>query len=143
VGIRPPTTEEEPGRKQAGREAIDLLRAAHGYAFLVCACGLKIKVPPDFKAASLKCPRCGRTNEIPWAGVMAVKEALDRASSSKAVEKRAPGPGAPEPLVYKRRGTGWETFTCACGRYIQISPAFCGKTITCRKCGRIIQVEQA
>ncbi len=43
------------------RQIGDIMRRVNGFQFLTCACGLKIKVPPDFQADTLKCPRCGRT----------------------------------------------------------------------------------
>ncbi|OHB65586.1 MAG: hypothetical protein A2Y76_12310 [Planctomycetes bacterium RBG_13_60_9] len=38
----------------------DLMRRANGFLFLTCACGLKLKVPPDFKPDTVRCPRCSR-----------------------------------------------------------------------------------
>ncbi len=39
----------------------DIMRKVNGFLFLTCACGLKLKVPPNFKADTVKCPRCART----------------------------------------------------------------------------------
>jgi heat shock protein HtpX len=39
----------------------DIMRRVNGFLFLTCACGLKLKVPPNFKADTVKCPRCTRT----------------------------------------------------------------------------------
>lgn len=39
----------------------DIMRKVNGFSFLTCPCGLKLKVPPTFKANSIDCPRCGRT----------------------------------------------------------------------------------
>jgi heat shock protein HtpX len=39
----------------------DIMRKVNGFLFLTCACGLKLKVPPNFKADAVKCPRCTRT----------------------------------------------------------------------------------
>jgi heat shock protein HtpX len=39
----------------------DLMRKVNGFSFLTCACGLKLKVPPNFKAEAVRCPRCSRT----------------------------------------------------------------------------------
>ncbi|MBI4358515.1 MAG: M48 family metallopeptidase [Candidatus Omnitrophica bacterium] len=63
----------EPLRKRSirdeAREIGDLTRAVYRYAFLTCSCGLKIKVPPDFKRPTIICPRCWRTLNSPFASV--------------------------------------------------------------------------
>lgn len=62
VPIRPAsagTTPQEKTQKQI-RQVGDIMRKVNGFLFLTCGCGLKIKVPPDFKAATVNCPRCGR-----------------------------------------------------------------------------------
>jgi heat shock protein HtpX len=43
------------------RQIGDIMRKVNGFLFLTCGCGLKIKVPPDFKAHAVECPRCRRT----------------------------------------------------------------------------------
>ncbi len=63
VAIRPAqaeTTSQEKIHRQV-HEIGDLMRKVNGFLFLTCVCGLKIKVPPNFQADTLKCPRCGRT----------------------------------------------------------------------------------
>jgi heat shock protein HtpX len=52
-------TKQEKTQKQI-RQIGDIMRKVNGFLFLTCACGLKIKVPPDFKANAVGCPRCGR-----------------------------------------------------------------------------------
>ncbi len=44
--------------KEEMREAGDLTRAVNRFAFLTCVCGLKIKIPPNFKKPNIICPRC-------------------------------------------------------------------------------------
>ena len=51
---------QEPPPKQA-RQIGDIMRKVNGFSFLTCPCGLKLKVPPNFKADTVECPRCGRT----------------------------------------------------------------------------------
>ena len=41
------------------------MMSVNNYAFIVCTCGLKMKVPPNYHEKSITCPRCGRKNEIP------------------------------------------------------------------------------
>ena len=43
------------------RNNVIMMNVNH-YAFLACVCGLKMKVPPDFKQKEVKCPRCGKTS---------------------------------------------------------------------------------
>jgi heat shock protein HtpX len=63
VPIRQAQTEaakQEETRKQI-RQIGDIMRKVNGFLFLTCTCGLKIKVPPNFQADAVKCPRCSRT----------------------------------------------------------------------------------
>jgi hypothetical protein len=108
----------------------------------VCACGLKIKVPPDFAKKSLECPKCGRENEVPVVELAAIGAVAD-AVAGAAPETAAPGqkPSGEEAYVYKRKGAGWESFACPCGNLLQLSPAFQGSALTCRQCGRITSIK--
>jgi heat shock protein HtpX len=45
--------------KQTKRETGDIMMKVNNYSFIDCSCGLKIKIPPDFKKKELFCPRCG------------------------------------------------------------------------------------
>jgi len=143
---------DESARKQT-RDVMDLLRAVNGYAFLICACGLKLKVPPDFEEPKIACPRCKRENEIPKAQVSDITEAaavvgamVGTLAGGGAEEiplaTRARGAGAESdaPLEYRRRTNGWESFSCACGNLLQLSPAFSGSQIRCNKCDRVSRV---
>jgi heat shock protein HtpX len=57
----PATADSRPAERTVG----DIMRKANGFAFLTCACGLGIKVPPSFKSRTLACPRCGKTLQVP------------------------------------------------------------------------------
>jgi heat shock protein HtpX len=150
ISIRQASDEDttKPGGKKSTRDAIDLMRAVNGYAFIVCACGLKMKLPPDYKDPSIKCPRCGRNNEVPLAvlaGVGAMGDMLEKSGAGGIPEarpaKKPSGGGAKEgPLEYVRKGRGWETFACSCGALMQLSPAFSAKTMQCRTCGRVTRI---
>ena len=132
--------EPEMGEKAVTRDVMDIMRAVNGYAFLVCACGLKMKLPPELESPTVTCPKCGRENRVPTAELAAVGAVVGAAAGLGA------GPGSSEPAPraetggeryeYKRKGTGWESFGCACGNLLQISPAFRGTVVTCRLCGR-------
>ena len=43
----------------------DIMRMVNGFAFLTCVCGLKLKVPPNYKANNVTCPRCKRKLDLP------------------------------------------------------------------------------
>ena len=47
------------------RQVGDIMRKVNQFVFLTCVCGLKLKIPPNFKGDSVKCPRCQRTLDIP------------------------------------------------------------------------------
>jgi len=52
------------GKKQL-RDIGDIMRKVNQFVFLTCACGLKMKIPPNFKASQVKCPRCGKISAKP------------------------------------------------------------------------------
>ncbi len=136
VKIRQPSAQKAsaPAGYKGIREATDLMRAVNRYAFLACACGLKIKVPPGLEKPEIVCPRCGRKHQVPLAELAAVAAV---AGVLPAGDNAAAGSvQGHEQLVYQRKGQGWESFRCACGRVLQISPAFASSHIICRNCGR-------
>jgi heat shock protein HtpX len=138
-----PGIEPEAGKKASTRDAMDIMRAVNGYAFLVCACGLKMKLPPDLESPAVTCPRCGRENKVPTAELSAAGAVIGAVTAASGA---AAGPGGPpsipqaEPVgeryEYARKGTGWESFSCACGNTLQLSPAFRGTILSCKLCGR-------
>ena len=50
--------------KQTKRDTGDIMMKVNNYSFINCSCGLKIKIPPDFKKNELFCPRCGRQHSL-------------------------------------------------------------------------------
>jgi len=50
--------------KQVKREVGDLMMKLNDFLFINCSCGIKLKVPPDFKANSITCPKCGRIHSL-------------------------------------------------------------------------------
>ncbi|HCY74877.1 MAG TPA: peptidase M28 [Ignavibacteriales bacterium] len=50
--------------KQVKREVGDLMMKLNDFVFINCTCGVKIKVPPDYKNNSITCPKCGRIHNI-------------------------------------------------------------------------------
>lgn len=157
IAIRPadPQVAAEQNTKDQARDVMDLMRAVNGYAFLVCACGLKIKVPPDMKESDIKCPRCGRTNEIPRAQVADFQQvaaavgaivgtqnaAANTGTAIPFAQPIANAPGPQQPLEYQRKSPGeWETFSCSCGHTLQLSPIFSGSQMRCPSCGTITRI---
>lgn len=50
--------------KQVKREVGDLMMKLNNFLFINCTCGIKLKVPPDFKGSSITCPKCGRIHSV-------------------------------------------------------------------------------
>lgn len=50
--------------KQTKRDTGDIMMKVNQYSFINCSCGLKIKIPPDYKQNELFCPRCGRRHLV-------------------------------------------------------------------------------
>ena len=48
---------QQPKKKQP-HELGDIMRMVNGFIFLTCTCGLKLKVPPNYKSSKVACPRC-------------------------------------------------------------------------------------
>ncbi len=58
----------EQRRQQQMHQIGDIMRKVNGFVFLTCACGLKLKIPPNFTHERVTCPRCKRELEVPKAG---------------------------------------------------------------------------
>jgi heat shock protein HtpX len=43
----------------------DIMRRVNQFIFLTCICGLNLKIPPNFKAKTVTCPRCKRELLVP------------------------------------------------------------------------------
>jgi heat shock protein HtpX len=43
----------------------DIMRKVNGFLFLTCSCGIKLKVPPNYNANQVKCPRCKNILNLP------------------------------------------------------------------------------
>jgi heat shock protein HtpX len=148
LDIREPSKDKEPSKdpKKTARDVMDLMRAVNEYAFIACMCGLRMKLPPELPADSMiACPRCGRGNKIPVADILPVAAMVGAAVENEADARDSADatPAAPQSrdLVYQRKGKGWETFACQCGRLLQLSPAFGGHMLACKTCGRRVTVK--
>jgi len=47
------------------RQVGDIMRKVNQFVFLTCLCGLKLKIPPNFKSNKVRCPRCKRILDLP------------------------------------------------------------------------------
>ncbi len=51
-------------RETQMRQVGDIMRKVNAFIFLTCVCGLKLKIPPNYKAKKVTCPRCKKKLEI-------------------------------------------------------------------------------
>jgi heat shock protein HtpX len=51
-------------RDKQMRQVGDIMRRVNQFIFLTCACGLKLKIPPNFKGSNVKCPRCSKNLDL-------------------------------------------------------------------------------
>jgi heat shock protein HtpX len=122
------------------REVADLLDQFALYTLLPCACGMRIKVPPEFKRDQVECPRCQRVNLVPTAAPVAEQSASGEPGHNErslSGEARTTGDSN---LEYTRRDDGWDAFRCACGQTIQLGPGFPLDYTVCGKCDRRIEL---
>ena len=66
LAFRQPSADTKPVEALADnkREVGNLIMKLNDFRFIDCTCGLKIKVPPDYKSDSITCPRCGRIHTL-------------------------------------------------------------------------------
>ena len=137
-------SKEEPGGPDSGvaraREVADLLDQFALYTLLPCACGMRIKVPPEFQRDQVECPRCVRVNVVPKAESVSEQGASgEPAEGARPVTGQAQATGDSK-LEYTRRDDGWDAFRCACGRTIQLGPDFPLDYTVCGNCDRRIEL---
>jgi heat shock protein HtpX len=56
---------KEQRKESQMRQVGDIMRRVNQFIFLTCACGLKLKIPPNFKSKNVKCPRCQKMLDLP------------------------------------------------------------------------------
>ncbi len=143
--VREPSSETEKGDLEKAREVMDILHRQEGMLMLACTCGLRTKVPPSYNEDSIRCPKCGRAVAIPRAmlATAAAAGAAGAAALGEDQEKNPPaGRAEQEELVYRYKPGEWQTFKCACGQPIQLSPNFRAPRTRCPACNRQIQIER-
>jgi len=126
-----------PGRKSPRkqlREVGDLMRDIHQFIFLPCVCGVKLKIPPEYQHDSIRCPRCKRDHRVPIAELAAAQTLADN------ILKAKPATPTRETLRIRRTPGEWMTFKCGCGKTKTLSPGFAGDRLTCKACGRTIEI---
>jgi len=67
--LRSPTVELEPAedsteRIRRTRDTSELMWRLENYKTVTCDCGTKLRVPPKFRDTWVKCPHCGRVNQL-------------------------------------------------------------------------------
>ena len=124
------------GKRAQARQAGDVLRKANKFLFLGCVCGLRIKLPPDYKKDSVDCPRCKRNIAVPVAQLAALS-----AAGQALKEGEAKAEPAPRPMEITKAKEGWTSFKCRCGNPVSLSPAFQAAEKKCPNCGQRITVK--
>ncbi|MFH2054557.1 MAG: M48 family metallopeptidase [bacterium] len=139
VELRKAEAKSTRDHKTQQRDLGDIVRAVNQYAFIACACGLKIKLPPEFKKDKITCPRCSRELMVPTAMLATAGGVLD--AVKKTQQQQPDSRDDREQLTYHRHGNGWESFRCTCGHLLQLSPGFTGDHLTCSNCGKNVAIK--
>lgn len=130
----------DPQSKRAqARQAGDVLRKANSFLFLSCVCGLRIKLPPDYKKESVDCPRCKRNIAVPVAQLAALSAAGEAIRGE--AEEDAPKHEKPQTMEVTKASEGWTSFKCTCGNTMNLSPAFLATHTQCPSCRQHIRVK--
>jgi heat shock protein HtpX len=56
--------EPQPEKVERVRETSELMWKMSNYGLVNCQCGTRIRVPPNFKGPTIRCPHCGTVNGI-------------------------------------------------------------------------------
>jgi heat shock protein HtpX len=69
VGVRQASPGAQAGEVQdridRTRETSDLMWRMNNYQSLTCeSCGARLRLPPSYNQSSVRCPRCGRVNQV-------------------------------------------------------------------------------
>lgn len=52
-------------KKEEKRVSGDLIMKLNDFSFIDCSCGVKIKIPPEYKHHEIQCPKCKTVHSIP------------------------------------------------------------------------------
>jgi heat shock protein HtpX len=64
VEIRQASGQGPVSAKGQHRNIGDIMFKTSGFKFVNCNCGLRMKIPPNFKADTVQCPRCGNVHTL-------------------------------------------------------------------------------
>jgi heat shock protein HtpX len=117
----------------------DLIDRFANYLLIPCACGMRIKVPPDYHRQAVECPRCSRLNALPVAGAAGALSATPQPAPEPQLPTAEATGGA---LRYERRSEEWDAFRCPCGQTIQLGPDFPLDYTVCANCNRRIEIRR-
>lgn len=123
--------------RQRMRDAGDLLRNINKFVFLACTCGMRIKLPPEFKKDHVACPRCKNNLQVPTAqlaAAAAVGETLAQQGTPLAPAAGSKSPSLVPTMKLARTRDGWTSFKCSCGAMKNIAPGCTASSATCAKC---------
>lgn len=146
-GPSPKDTLREGAPDSPARKAGDIMRAMNDYVFISCACGMKMKVPPEFTRGNVRCPRCNREHMVGEADRDALAAILTATAGftrdgnrSRPLSATGSNPGTTQ--IEQRKPGTWQTVKCSgCGRGVQVSPVFSLSRVTCPTCGNAIEFE--
>jgi len=149
VEVRGPA--DTPGMEAIDvKHAADIIRGLHAFAFIACACGMKLKVPPEWPESKIRCPRCNRLHDVKAPGSSEIEDTLKSAAAfSRSVAGQSAGqdpqtmPTMTPPQHAARIPGAWQAIVCqTCGTPQQISPSFSPDFLKCRRCGQMIILTQ-
>ncbi len=144
IAVRSPSSEPDTRRTAVGRarEVGDLLDRLALFIFVPCVCGMRIKLPPDYRGDSVSCPRCSRQLGVPAALPIPIGGAGGAATPAPAAPPSLPSASSGgSGLQYERTGEGWDAFRCGCGQTIQLGPDFPLDYTICAKCNSRIELK--
>jgi heat shock protein HtpX len=65
IALRQASAEAKNMQKQNQlRQVGDIMRRVNGFIFLACVCGVTLKIPPNFPAPTIECPRCHTMHNV-------------------------------------------------------------------------------
>jgi predicted RNA-binding Zn-ribbon protein involved in translation (DUF1610 family) len=110
---------------------------------IVCRCGERLQVRPEYLGKLAQCPRCGVKMKLEK-----VRDPQTLHMGVRAAEVPAEGPPPPQPGTEKRQEsgslakvpTGARPLTCRCGARLMVTPELLGKEAQCPQCGLLMRV---
>jgi heat shock protein HtpX len=65
IALREASAEAKKEQKENQlRQVGDIMRKVNGFVFLTCACGMTLKIPPNYPAMTVECPRCHTVHNV-------------------------------------------------------------------------------